>query len=168
MNRILILYIPIELDEKMQKINDSLKEQGYNLVDINDKFYHDICTPYKSIDGTDVILTDRKKDIYEKNVYHCQENCEQSEYLPKIKYLKCDCHITNEEKIDTKDPLKITARKVSKLIGYVSTNAKVLKCYNLVFRKITIKENVGSILSNIYFIGYLIAFCIFFIKKLHI
>jgi len=34
----------------------------------------------------------------------------------------------------------------------------VLYCYNLVFRKVTIKENLGSILSNIYFIGYLIAF----------
>ena len=38
------------------------------------------------------------------------------------------------------------------------SNYKVLRCYNLVFRKVTIKENVGSILSNIYFIGYLIAF----------
>ena len=47
------------------------------------------------------------------------------------------------------------------------SNYKVLKCYKLVFRKVTIKENVGSILSNIYFIGYLIAFGFFCYKKLY-
>jgi len=45
------------------------------------------------------------------------------------------------------------------------SNYKVLRCYNLVFRKVTIKEKIGSILSNIYFIGYLIAFGIFCYKR---
>ena len=55
------------MSEKTQKIYNSLKEQGYNLFDKNDKFYHDLCTPYKSIDGTDVMLIDWKNDIYENN-----------------------------------------------------------------------------------------------------
>ena len=38
-------------------------------------------------------------------------------------------------------------------------------CYNLVFSKSTIKENIGSILSNVYFIGYLISFGIFCYTK---
>ena len=161
------IYVPIELSDKTQKLYDSLKEQGYNIFDKNDRFYHDICTPYKSIDGTDVILTDRVNDIYENNKLECQENCEYSEYLPDSKYLKCDCKVTNEEKIDTKEPEKITAKSVFKSFFDVLkySNYKVLRCYNLVFRKVTIKENVGSILSNIYFIGYLIAFGIFCYKK---
>ena len=160
------IYVPIELDEKTQKLYESLKEQRYNLFDINDKFYHDICTLYKSIDGTDVCLLDRK-NIYEQNKLQCQENCEYSEYLPETKYLKCDCNITNEEKIDTKDPKKITGKKILKSFFDVAkySNYKVLRCYNLVFRKVTIKENVGSILSNIYFIGYLIALYIFCYNK---
>ena len=113
-NTNIVIYVPIELSEKTQKFYDSLKEQGYNLFDKNDKFYHDICTPYKSPDGTDVILLDRKNDIYEKNKLECQENCEFSEYLPDSKYLKCDCKVTNEEKIDTKEPEKITAKSVIK------------------------------------------------------
>ena len=166
-NTNIVIYVPIELSEKTQKFYDSLKEQGYNLFDKNDKFYHDICTPYKSPDGTDVILLDRKNDIYEKNKLECQENCEFSEYLPDSKYLKCDCKVTNEEKIDTKEPEKITAKSVLKSFFNVLkySNYKVLRCYNLVFRKVTIKENVGSILSNLYFIGYLIAFGIFCYKR---
>ena len=156
------IYVPIELSEKTQKLYDSLKEQGYNLFDRNDKFYREFCTPYNSIDGTDVILPDRINDIYEKNKLICQENCEYSDYLPESKYLKCECQVTNEEKIETKEPEKITAKSVKKTFINVLkySNYRVLYCYNLVFRKVTIKENVGSILSNIYFIGYLIAFCI--------
>ena len=158
------IYIPIELDEKTQKLYESMEEQGYNLQDINDKFYQDVCTLYKSIDGTDVCLLDRK-NIYEQNKWQCQDNCEVSEYLPENKYLKCDCNIINKEKIDTKDPLKITHKKLSKIISNIETNSQVLKCYNLVFRKVTIKENVGSILSNIYLIGFLISFAIFCYNK---
>ena len=162
------IYIPVELSEKTQKIYDSMKEQGYDLFDKKDKFYHDLCTPYKSINGTDVILFDRVNDIYEPNKLECQENCEYSEYLPESKYLKCKCHVTNEKRINTKEPEKITAKSVAKSFYNVLkySNYKVLRCYNLVFRKVTIKKNVGSILSNIYFIGYLIAFGIFCYKKI--
>ena len=136
------VYVPIELDEKTQKLYDSLKEQGYNLFDKNDKFYHDICATYTSIDGTDVILLDRINDIYEKNKLECQEGCEYSDYLPESKYLKCECNVNNEEKIETKNPKKISAKSVTNSFYNVLkySNYKVLRCYNLVFRKITIKK----------------------------
>ena len=91
---------------------ESLKEQGYDLFDKNDKFYRKICTRYTSLDGTDVILSDRLNDIYEKNKLECLQNCEYSAYLPTSKYLKCECKVTNEEKIETKQPLKITAKSI--------------------------------------------------------
>ena len=166
-NTNIIIYIPVELSEKTQKLYDSLKEQGYNLFDKNDKFYREFCTPYNSLDGTDVILPDRINDIYEKNKLECQENCEYSDYLPETKYLKCECNVTKEKKINTKDPTKITAKSVTKSFFNVLkySNYRVLYCYNLVFRKVTIKENAGSILSNIYFIGYLIALFILYNTK---
>ena len=161
------IYIPVELNEDTQNLYESLKEQGYNIFDKNDKFYHDICTPYKSVDGTDVILLDRVNHIYESNMFKCQEHCKYSEYIPETKYLKCNCNITNEEKIDTKAPEKITAKSLSNTFynELKYSNYKVLRCYNLVFRKVTIQENAGSILSNIYFIGYLISFGIFCYTK---
>ena len=155
----IVLYVPIELSEKTQRIYDNLKKQGYNLFDKNDKFYLKFCTPYNSLNGTDVILPDRL-NVYEQNKLECQNNCEYSDYSSESKYLKCQCQVTNEEKIETKNPEKITGKTVKKSFYDVLkySNYKVLYCYNLVFRKVTIKENLGSILSNIYFIGYLIAF----------
>ena len=160
------IYIPIELDEKTQRLYDNLKKQGYNLFDKNDDFYLKFCTIYNSLNGTDVILPDRH-NIYQRHKLECQNNCEYSDYLSESKYLKCKCGVTNEEKIETKDPEKITGKSVSRKFYDVLkySNYKVLYCYNLVFRKVTIKENLGSILSNIYFIGYLIAIGILFYTK---
>ena len=50
------------------------------------------------------LLSDRLSDIYDNNKLQCQNNCEYSSYLPTTKYLKCQCKVTNEEKIETKEP----------------------------------------------------------------
>ena len=162
------IYINIQLKEETQKLYEDLKSQGYNLFDKNDKFYTDICTPYESKNGTDVLLSDRLNDFFNENQLQCQDNCEYSDYISNSQYLKCECNVVNEEEINTKEPEKITLKSIPKSFYNVLkySNYKVLKCYKLVFRKATIKKNIGSILSNIYFIGYLIAFGIFCYKKI--
>ena len=50
------IYIPVILSEKIQNLYNEVKEMGYDLFDINSPFYNDICTPYKTTNGTDVIL----------------------------------------------------------------------------------------------------------------
>ena len=34
---------------------ERLKALGYDMFNINDKFYQDICTPYKTEDSTDIL-----------------------------------------------------------------------------------------------------------------
>ena len=58
------IYIPVVLSEKTQNLFNQLKELGYDLFDINSPFYNDICTPYESPDGTDVLLSDRINSYY--------------------------------------------------------------------------------------------------------
>ena len=41
----------------------SLSEQGIDVFNSKDKFFNDICYPYESIDGKDIIINDRRKDI---------------------------------------------------------------------------------------------------------
>ena len=71
---------------------EDLKEYGYNLLDIEDPFYQDICAYYKSQDGTDVLLADRKNDYYDES-FSCQYNCKYVSYSEKTEYLKCECKI---------------------------------------------------------------------------
>ena len=161
------IYIPIQLNEETQKLYDDLRSQGYNLFDKNDRFYKDVCTPYKSENGTDVLLSDRYNDFFTPNQLTCQANCEYSDYSPESQYLKCECDIVNDEKIETKEPEKITGKSVAKSFYNVLkySNYKVLKCYKLVFRGVTFTKNVGSILTYLYFIGFIIAFIIFSYRK---
>ena len=136
------IYIPIQLKEETQKLYEDLKSQGYNLFDKNDKFYTDICSPFKIKNGTDILLSDRLNEFFLKNELNCQANFEYSDYLPDSEYLKCECNTVNE-KIETKNPEKITAKSMVK--SFYNTlkysNYKVLKCYKLI--KNNIKNNIS-------------------------
>ena len=41
-----------------------LNEKGFDIFNLNDSFYNDICVPYSESDN-DIILEDRFKDIYQ-------------------------------------------------------------------------------------------------------
>ena len=166
-NTTIDIYIPIQLSEETKKLYEDLKNQGYNLFDKNDKFYTDICTPYKTENGTDILLVDRYNDFYIKNQLNCQANCEFEDYLSDSEYLKCKCNVVNEEKIETKQPEKITAKSTLNsfynILKY--SNYKVLKCYKLVLRKKTLYENKGSALAIIYFLGFFMGLIIFCFRR---
>ena len=159
------LYIPIQLSEKTQNLYEDLQESGYNLFNINDSFYQDICSTYKSENNTDVLLTDRKNDFYSINETMCQSNCKYSDYSVESKYLKCECSITNEN-IDTNNLDKFNAKIILTSFYDVLkySNVKVLKCFKLVFNINSITKNIGSIIVIILFLFYFICFLIFIIK----
>ena len=162
------IYVPVQLDEETKQLYEELKEQGYNLFDKNDKFYTDICTPFKSANGTDVSLADRYNTFYANNQLSCQANCKYSELNLDSNYLKCDCSVVNTEEIETKESEKFSANSLTKSLFKVLkySNYKVLKCYKLVFRDVSFYKNIGSILALLYFLGYIISFFIFLYKKL--
>ena len=45
--------VPVNLDESTISIYDSLQKSGYNLFNLSDSFYNDICSTYTTGDGTD-------------------------------------------------------------------------------------------------------------------
>ena len=162
------IYIPVEVSEGTLQLYDDLKSQGYNLFDKNDKFYTDICTPYESQNGTDILLSDRYNDIYKPNELSCQQNCEYSDYNMESEYLKCECNIVEQEQIEIEEPEKLTAKLIANSFVNVLkySNYRVLKCIKLVLSKTTFYKNIGSILSIAYFLGYLISFVFFCFKKI--
>ena len=81
------VYVPYEMDEKTEELYNNLKDQGYDPLDQWDKFYREICTPYTSENGTDVLLDDREEFIYTSivNATVCPSGCGYSEfYVQKI------------------------------------------------------------------------------------
>ena len=138
---------------------------GYNLFDIKSPFYQDICIPYSSIDGTDVLLTDRINYYYNNEETVCQSNCKFSDYLMESQYMKCNCDISNSE-IDTKKIMKFKAKTIYQTFysALKYSNYKVLNCYKLILTFNIFTKNIGSILSIIYFLIFIIFFIIYISK----
>ena len=152
------VYVPLDLGEDLEEIYNNLQEQGYDPFDLNDKFYREICTPYTSENGTDVLLDDREEFVYSSlvNASLCPEGCGYSEYDLGKKYIKCECG-TNNTDIVTLDIEHISANNAYKsfLSTMKSTNYKVMICYNLVFNFKIFCHNYGSIITLIIFVAYL-------------
>ena len=82
------IYILVQLYEENETVYKHLLDQGYNLFDLDDSFYRDLCTPYESENGTDVLLDDRISYYYNKvyNDTKCPQNCQFMSYSTETKY----------------------------------------------------------------------------------
>ena len=157
------IYVPIELSEETKKIAEELKEKGYDIFNINDPFYTDICTSYKSEDGTDMLLSDRIDYIYNNNDAKCQPNCKFSNYIQNTQYINCTCNIN--ENLEDKNVKFIPKKFYESFIDVLKySNVDILKCYKLVFHINSITKNIGSIIVLITFIIYLICLIFYIIR----
>ena len=142
-----------------------MQELGYDMFDINDRFYQDICTPFDSPNGTDMLLSDRINYIYKNDDTQCQPNCQLSHYSLETKYLNCSCLANNDK--DTSDindqKEKFSAKKIYESFYEVLkySNYDIIKCYNLLLNINDITINIGSIIVIIYFSCYLICMLIY-------
>ena len=142
-------------------------DQGYDPFDLSDKFYREICTPYNSENGTDVLLDDREEYVYSTIVSEntCPSGCEMSSYSLDTKYITCECD-TNDNGIVALDLNNLNSKNA--LNSFSSTlknsNYKVMRCYNLVFNFKIFCHNYGSIITLIFFLIY-VAFMIYYCCK---
>ena len=163
--------VPVNMDSNIENLYNSLSESGYNLFDENDAFYNDICATYTTLNGTDMLLSDRKKDIFNssQSQYMCQTGCELESYNSTNKKAKCDCSVTKES-FESNDELDIKQFFNKKEIGnnfyktLANSNFRVLKCYPLVFEFRKILKNYGEIFLTIIFLGYFISSIVCFIQ----
>ena len=88
----IIVNVPVKLDENTQTIYNRLSKSGYNLFDLEDDFYNDICSTYTTNYGTDLTLSDRKKVIYDTSgdITMCQEGCTFQSYNLTTRKSQCD------------------------------------------------------------------------------
>ena len=92
---------PVLLSNDTESFYASLAKYGYQLFNINDSFYNDICSLYTAENGADMTLKDRKTIIYDKskNVSLCQKDCTFESYDTETKKAKCDCAIQKQNSV---------------------------------------------------------------------
>ena len=157
--------IPVVLDDVTESLYKSLNNSGYNLFDLNDSFYNDVCTTYTTEDGTDLVLVDRMNIYHDnaQNIYLCQEGCEFIQYNETTKKSKCNCNIKN--KLSTMDIKDIKFGKALIVDDFLlksltNSNFRVLQCYKLIFSLKGQMNNIGSyLLGAIIFLLFILMIC---------
>ena len=158
------LYVDTRMSQSVSSSIEEMVDQGYNPFDLNDKFYREICTPYESPDGTDVLLDDREEYFYNQlNTITCPDGCGTSAYPLDNKYLKCECPVEDDVRLDLKH---ISGDNVKKSIKstFKNSNWKVMLCYNLVFDGEIFGKNIGAIITLILFFIY-ICFFVYYVME---
>ena len=157
--------IPVVLNDVTESLYKSLNNSGYNLFDLNDSFYNDICSTYTTPDGTDLVLVDRMNIYHDnaQNVYLCQEGCEFIQYNETTKKSKCNCNVKNKlSTMDIKDIKFDKALIVEDFLlkSLTNSNFRVLKCYKLVLSLKGQINNIGSyLLASIIFLLFILMIC---------
>ena len=150
-------------DESLSKIKQ-LNEFGYDLYNINDAFYQDICSSFTSENGTDILLSDRKSDFYE-NTSLCENDCTYKEMNYTSMEAICDCNIKNNFLVEI-----LNNSMTSDFLNMISNaNFKLFKCYKNVFNKREL-TNIGGWIIFIFFIIqiiFTILYCKYDIDKVY-
>ena len=167
-NTTIDVYIPFTIDVKYEELYNELVSLGYNPLDLRDKFYIDICSPYTTENETDILLDDREEFIYNSliNVNKCPDGCDFSGFNYEKKQIKCECDNNDDAEIVKLDLKHLSRSNILKsfLSTLKSTNYLVIKCYKLVFNYKLFKYNYGSSITLIIICFYLI-FLIFYVVK---
>ena len=165
----IIIKSPVNLAQQFNIIYESLNTSGYNLLNLNDSFYSDICSTYTSKNGTDISMSGRKTLVYDQNsnLSFCQTGC----YLHYYDYINkkaiCRCAVQEEEEtvIDvsqvsfTREDLGDSFFKTIK-----NSNFLVIKCYKLIFSIKGQSNNIGSYILFCFTILFIIFFILNCIK----
>ena len=110
------------------------KENNIDLLDLNSRFYNDICFPYSEGDS-DLTLKDRVKKYF-KNFTLCEVNCEYKSIDLEKMAITCDCPVKIElnENIQKDNEIKKEANIQNIMVDTIKDSTyEVIKCRDLVF-----------------------------------
>ena len=122
----------------------SINENEIYKYNLSSDYYNDECFSYTTEKETDIILTDRKNEYYKNNLALCEDNCTFVKYDNMTKKAICQCKVKSTFKSITdfsfdKDKLFDNIINIKNKM-----NVYVVKCYNLLFSKEGLINNIGS------------------------
>ena len=158
------IYVPIT-DLNLSNFNyaEYFLEQGFDIYDKYSNFYYDYCLSayYKE---NDIIIKDRRNEIYPNNVTLCKSNCEYKNANIKEKRITCQCNL-NINKYKSENDLNddnneknenfLNADEENGNFGELllnNINYKIFKCSYLILSFKNLKNNIGFYLISIIFL----------------
>ena len=127
-----------------------LSKKGIDVFKESDPFFNDICYPFTSNTSSDVILADRRIDIFQ-NISFCDSGCNYTGIDYDLMIVNCLCYINSINNDNNKENKGITINNnKNKFPNELhNTNLVLIKCSNLAFDANVIKNNIGFYFSLI-------------------
>ena len=148
------IYAPTSLDNSIYDLYNSANKYGYDIFNGNSSFYNDLCTPFTSQEGTDILLYDRKIVYYNDSIPLCESNCVYQSFNDTNKKAKCQCQV-KEEYVPTKK-ISFEYMNMSSLLDIkIVSNIELIKCFELTFSIEGMTKNYGSIIIIIFIVSYI-------------
>ena len=173
---------PLALKQYKMDLILKTKELGYNIFDLNDSFYNDICSVF-TYNNSDLSLSERKSLIDLSDEKLCINNCSYSNYdinslrsicICKIGYdynnnsAPLDTVINNNTKIENNNFLNALEKNIKNIDISKSWNIKVVKCFSIIFRKNLFTDNFGFYITLFIFIFHILLFIFHPLSKIEI
>ena len=148
----------------------SLNESLLYKYNPNSEYNNELCFQFTTEYKTDIILYDRRNEFNVENASYCESNCKFLKYDNGRVY--CECPIKSEfnKFIDKDESQRYDLIYRFHDIHPQSTNLGVLRCFKMLFSKLSINGNYPSIIYIIFIVGNLAAalfFCISDYKNLY-
>ena len=152
----------------------NLADSGIDVFNSDDEFFNNICHEYDNTDGKDIIINDRKTDIY-KNISFCEKGCTYKGMDYELMIANCICDSSTmqndlennkTENNNENEKLNFNSIKKSVLSNLFDFNFDVVKCSNLVFNAKILANNIGFYFMLILLILQVICFFVYLSKKL--
>ena len=155
--------------------SQKFSEQGIDVFNPTDNFFNDLCHKYENKDGIDIIIDDRRSDIYQ-NVTFCQGGCSYNGVDYDLMAANCLCNSTilqedennrtDDNNAVEKEVLNFKTLSKSFISSLLDFNIEVIYCYNLIFDTKILVKNIGFYCMITLNALQIIFLSIFLIKKL--
>ena len=164
----ILIESPIYVNQSYSNKIKEIYDEGYDIFDINEKFYSDLCIPFHDKNfNADLTLEKRQIVYYNYNSNLCEIKCKYIRFdIEKFKAI-CECPVKNEINLDiTQNNIFDYIEESDQKIYYKETisNLKTAKCFKITFSPKGFKYNWGSYFMMLMIIGFII-FIIFWFKK---
>ena len=129
----------------------STSNYGYNIFNLNDSFYNDICSIF-TYNNSDFSLSERKLllDLTDENIC-VQAGCNFSDFDIVTLRTICECKIGNDINNESLNEIEINNNEEDNIFKILkeninfsqASNIRVAKCFSKVFHKQLFSENYG-------------------------
>jgi hypothetical protein len=139
------------------------KDLGYNIFDLSDPFYNDICSIF-TYNNTEIILPERKHLLDLSNETFCMINCNFTNIDINTMRSICICN-SNSNKNTTENDNNIYNILRQSINFAKSSNIKVVKCFKIIFNSSNLKKNYGFYLILLTNVINILLFILYLFKK---